>query len=774
LGGRVQQADISQASDERASATKAHTFAFGAVSLRGRVMLLVIASVVPLLVFGLVEQYLRYREAVAATRQQALELAHSAAVMVEDELRLRMAALQVLAISRALREFDLATFRTEAEQVAKQFPGSNILLLRPDDQVLLNTRLPPSEPLPIRPAPETTNEVFATGRPAVSNLYQGIRQRLVVAIDVPVKRGDGSVAYVLSLNPRLDDFTEIIRQQQLPDRWVVTVTDRKGVIVARMPNSDQFIGLPIGPRSSELITAQAEGTFEGVSLDGVPTFGGVGRSAQFGWSVAVGVPRSELIGPAVDGALRMLAAGLGLFAISIALALIVARQITRPIAMLRRFASGAETQGLLANPRTGLREADEVALALRAAEEGRRRSRDAERRARAALMTSEEQLRQSQKMEAVGQLTGGLAHDFNNLLLVIMGSLDLLIESGKGGEEVQQLAQEALAAAQRGADLIRSLLAFARRQQLRPRRVDINALVRDLNRLLSRTLGERIEIGLELAPDLWPVVVDAAQLEAALTNLATNARDAMPRGGRLTIATANRQLDEDYASQHIEVRPGDYAMIEVSDTGAGMSPNVKARIFDPFFSTKPRGEGTGLGLSMVFGFMKQSGGHINVYSEQGVGTTFRVYLPRERRTFDAEVRPAEATGVPRSSGETVLVVEDNANIAQLVAMQLSSLGYQVRQAPNAGVALDILKAGERIDLVFADVIMPGQLDGYDLAEEVYATWPDIKVVLTSGFPGSNHSGRSLRNTPLLTKPYHRDALARMVRDVLDGRWRAAR
>jgi len=546
------------------------------------------------------------------------------------------------------------------------------------------------------------------------------------------------------------------------------------VIVARMPHTDQFIGQPIGPRSSELIMARAEGTFEGVSLDGVPTFGGVGRSAQFGWSVVVAVPRSEVIAPAVDGALRMLAAGLGLFAISIALALIVARQITRPIARLRRLASGAEAEGLLANPRTGLREADQVALALRAAEEDRRRSREAERRAHAALMTSEEQLRQSQKMEAVGQLTGGLAHDFNNLLTVIIGSLDLLIERAKGGEDVQQLAQEALAAAQRGADLIRSLLAFARRQPLRPRRVDINALVRDLSRLLSRTLGERIEIGLELAPDLWPVVVDQAQLEAALTNLATNARDAMPRGGRLTIATANRQLDEDYASQHIEVTPGDYVTIEVSDTGAGMSPNVKARIFDPFFSTKPLGEGTGLGLSMVFGFMKQSGGHINVYSEQGVGTTFRVYLPRERRTFDAEVRPAEATGVPRSSGETVLVVEDNANIAQLVAMQLSSLGYQVRQAPNAGAALDILKAGERIDLVFADVIMPGQLDGYDLAEEVYATWPDIKVVLTSGFPGSNHGGRSLGNTPLLTKPYHRDALARTVRDVLDGRWGAAR
>jgi CheY-like chemotaxis protein len=335
---------------------------------------------------------------------------------------------------------------------------------------------------------------------------------------------------------------------------------------------------------------------------------------------------------------------------------------------------------------------------------------------------------------------------------------------------MQQLVQEALAAAQRGADLTRSLLAFARRQPLRPRHVDINALVGNITRLLSRTLGERIEISLDLAPDLWPVVVDPAQLEAALTNLATNARDAMSKGGRLTVATANRQLDEDYASQHVELAPGDYAMIEVSDTGIGMSPAVMARIFDPFFSTKPRGEGTGLGLSMVFGFMKQSGGHINVYSEQGVGTTFRIYLPRDRRKFDGETRSPKAADVPRSDGETVLVVEDNEMITRLVATQLRSLGYQVRQAPNASAALDILKAGEPIDLVFADVVMPGQLDGFDLAEEIQAAWPSIKVVLTSGFPGSSHA-RSNTNIPLLTKPYHRDELARVLREALDGRGR---
>jgi len=636
----------------------------------------------------------------------------------------------------------------------------------------MNTILPPGAALPVRSNLETTRQVVATGEPEVSNLYQGaVGRRPVVAIDVPVKRDDGTVAYVLSVNPRLDDFAEVIRQQQLPEGWVVTVYDRKGVIVARMPRPERFVGQSAGQGMLSRMMVEREGSFDGTSLEGVPTVAAFGHSGRFGWAASIGVPRADLIAPALGAALRTLAVGGALLAISIALALLVARQITGPIAALRRLASGTNADALFDAPPTGLREADDVVQALRAAEEGRLRSKDDEQRARAALTASEEKLRQSQKMEAVGQLTGGLAHDFNNLLLVIIGSLDLLLESGKGGEEVRQLAQEAHAAAERGADLTRSLLAFARRQPLRPQRVSVNDLVSGIARLLSRTLGERIEVALDLAPDVWSVAVDPAQLEATLTNLATNARDAMPKGGRLTIATANRQLDDDYASQHAEVTPGDYAMIEVSDTGVGMPPAVMARIFDPFFTTKARGEGTGLGLSMVFGFMKQSGGHINVYSEPGVGTTFRMYLPRDRHALDAETRRVRAAELPRSGGETVLVVEDNPMISRLVVVQLGTLGYQVRQAENAAAALEILTSAERIDVVFADVVMPGQLDGYDLAEEVLASWPSIKIVLTSGFPGTNHHRDigAIGDIPLLTKPYRREDLAQILRDVLDDR-----
>ena len=345
----------------------------------------------------------------------------------------------------------------------------------------------------------------------------------------------------------------------------------------------------------------------------------------------------------MSAAIRTLAAGAILLALGLTMALLVARQITGPIAALRQLAGAGDGAALAGGASTGLRETDEVARALIAAEADRDASERDKTRARAALGESEEKLRQSQKMEAVGQLTGGLAHDFNNLLLVIIGNLDDLIDSKNNAPAEQELARQALEAAQRGADLIRSLLAFARRQPLQPRRVAHQRSHAAASPSCSRARsasGSRSRSS--SPPSIWPVVADPAQLEAALTNLATNARDAMPRGGRLTIATANRHLDEDYVSQHAEVTPGDYAMIEVSDTGSGMPPELLAQIFDPFFTTKAPGEGTGLGLSMVFGFIKQSGGHINVYSEPGAGTTFRLYLPRDRTGGPA--RPGERHG----------------------------------------------------------------------------------------------------------------------------------
>ena len=379
----------------------------------------------------------------------------------------------------------------------------------------------------------------------------------------------------------------------------------------------------------------------------------------------------------------------------------------------------------------------------------------------------EAQLHHAQKMEAIGNLTGGMAHDFNNLLAVVIGNLDVLRSLMKENATVDDLAGEALDAALRGADLTRRLLAFARNQPLKPAPIDANHLVDDITTLLARTIGEQIKVVVKLTPNVWPVIADPAQLEAALANLATNARDAMPEGGELTIVTGNRQLDADYTALYPEVVPGDYAMIEVSDTGTGMPPEVVARIFEPFFTTKGEGKGTGLGLAMVFGFMKQSGGHINVYSEPGVGTTFRLYLPRAEAAAAVETA-AKTEEIPLGKGERVLAVEDNGALRRIVVRQLTELGYHVLEAENAVSALALLEK-QPVDLLFTDVIMPGELSGLQLVRFASSRWPNLRIVLTSGFPGTKLGGSlEATRTRLLSKPYRKADLARELRAALEG------
>jgi signal transduction histidine kinase/CheY-like chemotaxis protein len=380
----------------------------------------------------------------------------------------------------------------------------------------------------------------------------------------------------------------------------------------------------------------------------------------------------------------------------------------------------------------------------------------------------EQQLIQAQKMEAIGNLTGGMAHDFNNVLGVIIGNLDLLGRLVKADVAASELCGEALDGATRCADLIARLLAFARRQSLHPEQIDVNALVSDIARLLGRVLGEDIALTLDLDPASWPVTADAAQLEAALVNLATNARDAMPKGGKLDIATRNVQIDAGFSIENADVSPGDYTLIEISDTGSGIPAEIIGRIFEPFFSTKGPAKGTGLGLSMAYGFVKQSGGHLSVYSEPGLGTTFRLYLPRNGAGETASAGPSKA-GAIVGGDETVLLVEDNAQLRRAAARQLTGLGYRVREAEHADAARVILSSGERIDLLFSDVVMPGTMDGVDLAQQATLSRRGLKVLLTSGFPGVRGPGQGMAGCPfrLLNKPYHRAELARVVREVLD-------
>ncbi|MBI4967271.1 MAG: response regulator [Rhodospirillales bacterium] len=379
----------------------------------------------------------------------------------------------------------------------------------------------------------------------------------------------------------------------------------------------------------------------------------------------------------------------------------------------------------------------------------------------------DERLHQAQKMEAIGQLTGGIAHDFNNILGVIVGNLDLLEQYLKDLPAAADLANAAIESALRGAELTKSLLAFSRRQPLKPRIVELGALINGFSTLLRRTLGEQVELEVQTAPDLWPVIVDPTQMESTLLNLAINARDAMPGGGRLRIGATNKELDDDYVAANPEAALGRYVCVEVTDTGTGIPASVLPRVFEPYFTTKPTGKGSGLGLAMVHGFIKQSGGHIKIYSEAGYGTTLRIYLPMALSKDAAESEPAKVWAAKKGKGESILAVEDDPNALNTVVSQLTSLGYRVQAATNGKDALAILKR-ERVDLVFSDVVMPGGISGIDLAKACHQLYPDLPVLLTSGFPGSVLN--ELASDPaitLLNKPYRLAELAAKLRELFE-------
>ena len=407
--------------------------------------------------------------------------------------------------------------------------------------------------------------------------------------------------------------------------------------------------------------------------------------------------------------------------------------------------------------------------AFAALEEETRQRRNAEAMVKRfqELEANEAQVRQAQKMEAIGQLTGGVAHDFNNILTVITGTIEILGDAVKDRPQLAQITHMISAAASRGADLTQHLLAFARQQPLQPRNTDVNALVIDVAQLLRPTLGEQIEIDSMLAHDSAPALIDPSQLSTAILNLALNARDAMPNGGKLTLETKNVALDENYASMNNEVKPGNYVMIAVSDTGKGISANLLDKVFDPFFTTKDVGKGSGLGLSMVYGFVKQSNGHIKIYSEEGHGTTVKLYLPQATAVADTPATETGASGDQRGD-ESILIVEDDALVREYVVTQISRFGYRTLAASNAAEALAIINGDERIDLLFTDVIIPGGMNGRQLATEALKRRPGLKVLYTSGYTENAivHHGRLDAGVLLLAKPYLSSDLARMIRTAL--------
>jgi PAS domain S-box-containing protein len=381
---------------------------------------------------------------------------------------------------------------------------------------------------------------------------------------------------------------------------------------------------------------------------------------------------------------------------------------------------------------------------------------------------AETHLAQSQRIEAVGQLTGGIAHDFNNLLTSILLNADVLATVIED-DNIRPMAEAVRMAAERGADLTRRLLAFGRRQILEPRPTNVKQLLVGMEPLMQRSLGEHIEIGSKHAADLWPATVDPGQLENAVLNLAVNARDAMPDGGRITIETLNAVLDAREAEINPEIKPGDYVVVAVHDTGCGMPPDVVARAFEPFFTTKDVGKGTGLGLSMVYGFVKQSDGHVRLSSEVGNGTVVRLYLPRSTVAGAAVDGARPASPALPSGEETILFVEDDPMVRQHTERQIATLGYRVVTAENAAAALAHVEEGCQPDLLFTDIVMPGGVNGRQLAQKLRLRWPTLRVLYTSGYARGtlDVDGEQVPSKYVLGKPYRRSDLANKLREVLD-------
>jgi PAS domain S-box-containing protein len=384
-----------------------------------------------------------------------------------------------------------------------------------------------------------------------------------------------------------------------------------------------------------------------------------------------------------------------------------------------------------------------------------------------ALRESERRLAQAQKMEAVGQLTGGIAHDFNNLLLVITGNLELL-EPHLAGEEPKALHREAQDAAALGSKLTDQLLTFGRRRHLDAHVIQLNDLVVGITDMLRRTLGEHVTLSTSLAREVWPTRADPGQFQSAIVNMAVNSRDAMPQGGKLVVETRNIMLDIDHTDFQSELTPGEYVQLSISDTGSGMPPEVRDRVFEPFFTTKEKGRGTGLGLAMVYGFVKQSGGHVTIYSEVGHGTTINLYFPRADA---APVTPASDMtkgGPDPQARETILVVEDDERVRHLTIRRLKMIGYQVLEASDGPKALDILRRVDAVDLVFTDLIMPGGLSGREVAIRARQLKPGVKVLLTSGYAEELVHGEDLQREHLkvLRKPYQQADLVAALRDIL--------
>ena len=716
--------------------------------IRSRLLLLVCAVLLPALVGAAIGIGYIYQEEQAFNRTSMQETARALALALDRDMARRQAVLRTMADTPSLRLGPLESFYSYAVEVARH-EDSAIILSDLEGRQILNTRLPFGAKLPaMLPAEREFRARHGNEVALISDLYTppaGLGPQSF-AIQVPVRR-EGRVVQFLTMASFATQLQALFTDQRLPEGWHTTIVDRRGMVAARSLEPAKYAGKPVRKELGERMAVTGEGFYEGLTLDGVPGIVFFSRAPESGWSFLLAVPPAALYGPAIRTVVLMAAISLLLLGLGVGLALRVARHISRPVESLRDAAQRLGHNEPVRAGGTGTDELDEVSHAMaEASEKLRGATAELERRIAEALGSFEQSQRallQAQKLEALGRLTGGIAHDFNNVLQTLTASMGALKRGAS--DEQQMLLARCQRAVARGTELARQLMAFGRVQEIRAETIDTAARLAEARHLLAGALPANVKLDYDVARDLWPVTVDPSQLELSLLNLVINARDAMPQGGGTILLRATNQA---VASPHSDLAPGDYVVVALSDNGEGMSEEVMARALDPFYTTKGVGKGSGMGLPQAYGFARQNGGTLALTSTRGRGTSVTMYLPRTHQPLTE--RPLQTLlGLPAGKGK-VLLVEDDEQVRETVSTALRAAGFEIFTADTADEALQRIDGGERYDAVLTDVVMPGELSGLDLAEELRRRYPHTGVVVATGY---TERALQLPGVRALPKPY---------------------